>query len=111
MSKEPKSKRAPKPGKLAQELAAKAEQITRLETEIQNQAAVIAEKDRAEQRAADEVRQLRGQLKLALDTLRPFHDKTKDWVGQWPPDAVAVTRQLTFGDLRRASETFITLNK
>lgn len=104
---EPKAAKPKRPSKLKQ----LADQLALAQAEVQKQAQLLADKARADERQAAEMRELRDRLKLASEVLKPFHEKTKDWEGQWPSDSIAVTRKLTFGDLRRASEAFAALNK
>jgi len=106
-----KPKRVSKVRRLEDLLAAELKRIETLEAEREQQRQVLAAKERQERTQAEEIDALRERLRLATEALRPFFERTKDWEGQWPPDKIAVTRRLTFGDLRHARETFISLNK
>lgn len=106
----PKARLSPT-SRLKAQLAEEAAKVARLESTLQQLQAVQAERDRNERVQAEETDGLREKLRFAIEALRPFHEQTKAWDGKWPPDKIAVTQRLTFGALRTAKETFLSLTK
>lgn len=76
-----------------------------LANELRSLRESAAAREAAEKEQAEKLRKTETKVETLLSALKPFHEKTKDWE-RWPDDPIALSRKLTFGDVRRAKETY-----